>query len=135
MLPGERLRRRTPVGCGTAPTVAIPETIGAAGHEARATLVITDAFPAQWRSYQGVITFDPAILRFERIETAETLSEGMLAFGNETPPGTLLLAAAGNAPFVGNGDLIEGSVVGTGVYFARATAGEEVRTVRVVLAR
>ena len=93
-----------PVGCGPVPSdvgLEIPELTANAGDEVSVPILLHGFAPPNIASYQAAITFNPSILTYVRLDTAGTLSEGMLVVGNSPTPGTLLIAAAGTEP-IGN---------------------------------
>ncbi len=97
------------VGCEPipgGPGLRIPEIVGFSGAEVFVPVILDGNSPSGVRSYRLELAVDPAVLGFERVETAGTLSEGMLVVGNSPAPGVVLVAAAGVDPVGDNATLL-----------------------------
>ncbi len=92
------------------PTGGIPVTIPDAAQDPGQTITIPILVPNLTgqgvEGFQFTLTFNPAILDFLNSDTTGTISAGSLVSENESPPGTVNLAAARATPYTGAGTLI-----------------------------
>ena len=91
---------------GAAITVQIPDAAAAPGSMVTIPIIVPDLTGQGVEGFQFTLTFNPAILDFLNSDTAGTISAGSLVSENESPPGTVNLAAARGTPYTGSGRLI-----------------------------
>jgi hypothetical protein len=86
--------------------VTIPDAAAAPGAMITIPIIVPNLTGQGVEGFQFTLTFNPAILDFLNSDTAGTISAGSLVSENESPPGTVNLAAARGTAYTGAGTLI-----------------------------
>jgi hypothetical protein len=104
--PALRSTQRVNAPTGTAIPVTLPDAAAGPGQMITIPILVPSLTGQGVEGFQFTLTFNPAILDFLNSDTAGTISAGSLVSENETPPGTVNLAAARATPYTGSGTLI-----------------------------
>jgi hypothetical protein len=91
---------------GSAITVTLPDAAAGPGQMITIPILVPNLTGQGVEGFQFTLTFSSAILDFLNSDTAGTISAGSLVSENESPPGTVNLAAARGTPYTGAGTLI-----------------------------